>query len=273
MALPEDLCALPVSRRLATHDEMMSDHLGHYFGVGISGIWTIESVLRSRESLLERHKPIRDVLDFGCGCGRIGRFLRAALPSAHIHATDLRDADVEWYIEAFSAERSPDPLPAEAYDLIWLGSVFTHLPKRTAKSLLKTLLGSLRADGVLAFSTQGRHAYRNIARRDPSTIESMPWMTYYLPESRLVKLLNSYEATGYGYVNYPGQAGYGVSIVAASWYSDAVFALADATQIYFQERALDGHQDVLAFMRRGIGTGGNARFVNLGQRMVDSGGS
>jgi SAM-dependent methyltransferase len=268
MFLPENLCSLPVSKDIADHDQMISDHLGHYYGVGISALWTIQNILRCRESALEEQTPITTVLDFGCGCGRIGRFLRAGFPSAQIHVTDVRKQDVEWYIKTLSADLAPDPLPDEGYDLIWLGSVFTHLAESAAKSLLARLLSSLRIGGVLAFSTQGRFAYRSVAECTPLMAKTHPWLTYNLPTTHVSRLLSGYEANGYGYVDYPGQAGYGVSVVDAAWYSKAVFSLADVTQIFFQEKALDDHQDVLAFMRRGICDSRINRFVNLGNALA-----
>jgi hypothetical protein len=270
MLLPEDLCSLPVTRDIADHDQMASEHLGHYFGVGISALWTIQNILRCRESAIEQRTPITAVLDFGCGCGRIGRFLRAGFPSAQIHVTDFRKEDVDWYIKTLSATMAPDPLPDQGYDLIWLGSVFTHLAENEARALLARLLPSLRLGGVLAFSTQGRFAYRRAVECDPLMAEAHPWMTYNLPTAHLNQLLSAYDASGYGYVDYPGQKEYGVSIVETAWYAKTVFDLADVTQIFFQERALDDHQDVLAFMRRGLCDSRSFRFVNLGKSLVSN---
>lgn len=84
------------------------------------------------------------------------RHLRAAWPEATIHVTDLRAKDVAWVVANLGAREAPSPLPATAFDLIWLGSVFTHLNPDEAKNLLATLLPALRADGLLVFSTQGR---------------------------------------------------------------------------------------------------------------------
>ena len=267
---PNSLVALPLVKDIAAHDQMAQGHLGHYFGVGLSAIWTLENVLRGRESLLQQGKPIQSILDFGCGCGcgRIGRFLRARFPTAELSATDFRKSDVDWYVKHFDAALAPDTLPPDTYDLIWLGSVFTHLSEAAATALLAKLLPSLRADGVLTFSTQGRFSYEMVRNATTSEAEANPWLAYNLIPSLRQELVAGYERTGYGYVEYPGDTGYGVCIADPIWYSNTVFGLADVTQIFFQERGLDDHQDVVGFMRRGLRDSRTMRFVQMGRAIA-----
>ena len=92
-------------------------------------------------------------------------------------------------------------------------------------------------------------------------------MSYALDQIQVQNLLRQYEDTGYGYVNYPEQHGYGVCIANAEWYSTAVHDLQDATQIFFQERAYDDHQDVIAFMRRPIADAKSEEFQAIGRQM------
>jgi hypothetical protein len=69
-------------------------------------------------------------------------------------------------------------------------------------------------------------------------------------------------------VDYPQQDGYGVCIAKAEWYWSAVRSIQDVTQIFFQERAYDDHQDVVAFMRRPISDAKANGFEILGKSMV-----
>ena len=76
------------------------------------------------------------ILDFGCGCARVTRFLPVLYPRARIHGTDI-DADaIAWDCQncpgvGFSSNADAPPLPFEdgSFDLILAVSVFTHLPE------------------------------------------------------------------------------------------------------------------------------------------------
>src|SRR5436309_14349941 len=82
--------------------------------------------------------PTHNVLDFPSGHGRVLRTLKAAFPRARLTACDIDHDAVDFCAETFGAEpiySDEDPraieLPGQ-YDLIWCGSLFTHLdaPRR-----------------------------------------------------------------------------------------------------------------------------------------------
>jgi SAM-dependent methyltransferase len=256
---------LPVTK-IAEHDQMFQGNYGHYFGVGLSAAWTIESILRARSSFLATPSSIRDILDVGCGCGRVARFLRVQHPDALLHVTDIRKADVDWCCTNLGCVPAPDVLPPKSYDLIWLGSVFTHLNAEAAEKLLAQLLACLRPSGVLAFSTTGRLSYSALKALNWDDVNRPARLSYNLPKEYVAQLLSGWESSGYGYVNYPEQRNYGVAIVKPHWYSDIVFRLADVTQIYLQERAWDEHHDVIAFMSRELMARRSPTFESLGQQ-------
>jgi SAM-dependent methyltransferase len=100
-------------------------------------------------------------LDFGCGHGRVLRVLRRRMPGANITACDLDAEAVSFCAEEFGAT----PLVSQpnihnvalgTYDVIWMGSVLTHLDESTGCEILGVLSRHLRSDGVLAFSNHGQ---------------------------------------------------------------------------------------------------------------------
>ncbi|HEY1847618.1 MAG TPA: class I SAM-dependent methyltransferase [Opitutaceae bacterium] len=91
-------------------------------------------------------RPSR-ILDFGCGCGRVTRFLPVLYPDARIFGTDIDAEAIAWDSQscpaiAFSVNGDRPPLPFEdgSFDLVLAVSVFTHLPE----DLQLEWLGELR---------------------------------------------------------------------------------------------------------------------------------
>jgi len=142
----------PISRAIAPNDRMFEGD-GYdperYFAMGRQAV---ELVRRYCDS------PGR-ILDFGCGHGRVMRWLAAEYPEAELWGCDVNLDGVRFCEQEFGARgivSSPDPnkITLPRCDLIWVGSVFTHLPLESWRSFLRLLADSL--DGVLAFSTAGR---------------------------------------------------------------------------------------------------------------------
>ena len=130
----------------------------HYKSVGISALANIETSLREAHRNFE---GIESCLDFASGYGRVTRALLTKIPASKITAADIdREA-----VQFCSSEFGTKPLFGhfnfneisfpEEYDLIWAGSLLTHLPPPSCVQLLKTLRGVLKARGLLIFSTHG----------------------------------------------------------------------------------------------------------------------
>ena len=132
-------------------------------------LWTgLVDVLRCLE-LYERHRgpvaPERTVLlDLGCGCGRLCRFLND-LERWEAHASDVNPDLVHWCQETLPGVRTvlnepapPLPYLQEQFDLIYSLSIFTHLPETRANAWLTELHRVLAPGGLLILSTSGSKA-------------------------------------------------------------------------------------------------------------------
>jgi SAM-dependent methyltransferase len=179
----------------------------------------------------------------------VTRVLRAAFPASKIFVTDLDAVAVDWCVKQYDCIPAANALKADSFDLIWLGSVFTHLPAIAAENLLAELLPCLSESGVLVFSSQGRYAIAMLEAviRDPESFA--PYARYNLDLDSIRSLVSGYHSSGYGYVDYPGKAGYGVCCAKPQWYAERVTAGERHIQIMLQEKGIDNHQDVSAFMR------------------------
>ena len=226
-----------VDRRLHPDDVFFDGDDGHYLAVGASALKAIDAALQ-----LAGVDRVTKTLDFGCGAGRVTRWLRAAFPEAEISATDLREADLEFCAKNFRIMAWPsgtdiDALQApDRYDLIWAGSVLTHLPAAKSLNLLNKLVSWTHPRGLVVVSLHGRTAIDNRRRNVWSYLHDTAWQA----------LESEYHRLGYGYADYENQTGYGISVVSLDWIAKWVMDMSNIRLVLLTERAWDNHHDVLA---------------------------
>ncbi len=220
-------------------DDGMHGNDAHYLSVGASALNVITAALQ-----LSGAPTPGSVLDFGSGAGRVTRWLRAAYPEAALSACDLRPGDVDFCRGTLGARGWVSGTDVEAlqfqgtYDLVWVGSVVTHLPEAVSVRLVERLLSVLNPAGHLAFSTIGRHA-RSVQERDGQFIHPEGWAT----------VRDGYDATGYGYADYDDQAVYGLSLSRATWAADLATRRPGTRLALLAETAWDGLHDVVVLQR------------------------
>jgi SAM-dependent methyltransferase len=192
-------------------------------------------------------KQLRTILDFGSGYGRVARYLRAAFPESRVEVTDYSTDGVDWCVDQLGCHRMGDQIPHDYYDLIWVGSVITHLPEAAARDLVGALKRALRPMGVCMITIGGRLALRNLVGFANGQTDNT-YQGYGQSVEGAKAIVAGYQAYGYGYHDYPNQRGYGGSLVSPAWLSR--HALDNETiELLFQEMGWDTHQDVFAFMR------------------------
>ena len=132
--------------------------------VGRTVALDIYSAVNDRISL---EHPLR-ILDFGCGCARVLRFMSEIAPESTFFASDFDGEAISWcrenypfevrrgrYTFVVNADRPPTPFKSDHFDLILGISVFTHLPEALQLGWLAELRRIARPDGLLVLSTQG----------------------------------------------------------------------------------------------------------------------
>lgn len=228
-----------VSRQISPGDAMFEGNLEHYFWVGESALNNVLSALDAAGTSPKK------ILDFGAGAGRVTRWLVAAFPEAEIHARDVRDEDMNFVRQTFGAKAetvNPDLNAlkfADRYDLIWVGSVITHLSAPETKRLVKKLFSRLEPKGVLVASFHGRHAVDLRGTSHIVYIENEAWQ----------KVKKGYFATGYGYADYRGETGYGISATSRSWIVALIKSLRSCRLLHLTEGGWADHHDVFAIQR------------------------
>jgi len=159
--------------------------------------WSLRPI---RLALLAAGRPTVDsVLDLPCGDGRILRALRAEFPDARIVACDINREAVDFCAAAFDAipvYASEDPRDNHVegtFDLIWCGSLLTHVDAPLWTAFLQLFESLLDPGGVLVFSTCGRFAADRVRSG-----RSRPGLT----DDEAEAMLRDYDRSGFGYGRY-----------------------------------------------------------------------
>ncbi len=228
-----------VESRISPGDGMYSGNGAHYFKVGLSAIRCIDSAL-----VAARLSPVRRVMDLPCGHGRVLRFLVKRFPEATIFASDLDRKGVEFGARMFGAEPIYSQLNLadlsldNKFDLIWCGSLITHLNASGIRDLLRFFARHLSPGGLLVFTTHGDRVVQRMLNRE---------FDYGITRDATLTLIDSYRANGFGFADYPAESGYGVSLTAPEWVRKETETLA-LKEVYFREHGWDDHQDVYGFV-------------------------
>ena len=124
----------------------------------------IENLTLALESAGKSFEDIEACLDFGCGYGRVLRYLQNKIPAPKITACDVIEEGVRFCAEEFGARPLVSSwdvreLRLGMYDLVWSGSVFTHLDEESCETLFSKLGQSLMpGGGLLVFSIHGQRS-------------------------------------------------------------------------------------------------------------------
>ena len=183
----------PVNMTIHQYDNMYNtaQKPEDYAYVGESGLQTVMSVLMASPT-----KTVNNILDFGCGHGRVGRFLRAFFSDARMTFADVDPDCVTFCANVFSGTAYVTPHNFaelkfdEKYDLIWLGSVFTHMDYERMKLLFDKLFESLTPAGVLVGTFRGSKMYQTYLKNPEVAARDMD-------------LIKEFEEKGIAYKRYP----------------------------------------------------------------------
>jgi SAM-dependent methyltransferase len=131
-----------------------------------SGKQTVVDWTAALESVGADLGSARRILDFGCGCGRVERWLQELGQHSELHAVDI-DADaIAWAADHLPWARfqvgptwPPLPYPDGYFDLVVNHSVFSHLDARYQDAWLQELRRVTSPGAYLLLSFHGDHAF------------------------------------------------------------------------------------------------------------------
>ena len=109
----------------------------------------------------------QSVLEFAAGFGRFTRHLVKVLPG-RVTCSDVMPGSVaflreQFGVESFQSSHDPAEVVAPAkYDLVFVLSMFTHLPTRMWAPWLRALSGTVKPGGLLVFSVHNEAVAKEI---------------------------------------------------------------------------------------------------------------
>jgi SAM-dependent methyltransferase len=140
------------------------EHRALFLQTGQRSLEALEQALVAIGDSLSAHSRI---LEFGCGCGRIMRWMEELGETRTLVGTDIDARAIEWAdanlkFARFDVNEGVPPTRYEdgEFDLVLNHSVFTHLDEHYQNLWLDELQRITAPDGVLVLSIHGDHAFR-----------------------------------------------------------------------------------------------------------------
>jgi SAM-dependent methyltransferase len=233
-----------IIREISPADEMFGRREEPYLAVGRSALHCIDVALAASPK-----RAFPRILDLPCGHGRVMRWLRAAFPESELTACDISRDGVDFCAKTFGAvpvysHEDPSSIDLDGpFDLIWCGSLLTHLDAPRWTGFLALFESLLPDEGMLVFSTSGRRVASLLDRGG---------VDLDLGDQGTRGALEDYRRTGFGYRDYPTSERYGVSLAKPSWVADRVTALSTWRAATLQEGGWLNFQDIVSCVKQPV---------------------
>jgi len=234
-----------ISCCISPSDTMFDGDVPSYFLVGLSAQQAIDAVLKHCPVLV-----VQTILDFPSGCGRVGRYLAARFPKAEITACDLDREMVDFCAEEFGmvpvySQTDFDKINfGQKYDLIWCGSLMTHLNAEAILHLLRLFDRHLKPKGVVVFTTQGDYVANCLKTSDD-------W-PYLISKEAAKRAVETYSERDFAFSPYIGKTEseqYGLSLTAPIWIRSQCASIRNWKELLFCPQGWDNHQDVYGYSK------------------------
>lgn len=177
-----------------------------------------------------RDQPLR-ILEFASGYGCVTRHAKkelehhGLLTSCDIHPQAIEFLSNYCHVKTLQSQAFPEALDiSEKYDVIFVLSFFTHMPRETWFRWLEKLYNSLAIGGIFIFTTHGKVTLER--NPDASVDEEGYWFVPFSEQSDL-----------------DGSV-YGSTITLKKFVDTRIASLQGADYLYYEEAAWWTHQDV-----------------------------
>ena len=213
----------------------------YYFSAGQSALRCIKLAM-----LAAGKEGFKSILDLPCGHGRVLRTLKAAFPESQLVACDIDRGAVDFCAKVIGAapvysEPHPEQIRITAkFELIWCGSLLTHLNAARWTGFLSLFNSLLEPGGILVFTTHGRYVSERLQSGN---------FSYGLTQNVIDEITKDYRRDGFGYGDYPNQSNYGISLSYPPWVCAQLEEYPNLQLLNYTERGWNRHQDVIACIR------------------------
>jgi SAM-dependent methyltransferase len=231
-----------VDQTVSPNERMPTEDLPGYFATGRSGLKAVQLA-----QLAARKADFGSILDYACGHGRVLRWLQAAYPRAHLTACDLLADGVDFCASVFGATPVYSTAPPRVdmfpgrYDLIWVGSLLTHVDVDRWIQLIDLWHDLLAPDGLLVVTTHGELVAERMRAGN----------LYGYPAPSIRRTLRTYDHAGFAFLESSlDDIDFGITIAKPDWVLRRLLTHADFRVVLFTEALWANHQDVAAVVKR-----------------------
>ncbi len=154
-----------------------------YFRGGYVTAHSVQRLLKQNQIDIS---SLRNVLDFGCGCGRVIREI-AAMTTAELSGCDYNPKLIHWcskylYCGDFRINTfaPPSPYADHSFDLIYSISVFTHIPLEIQRAWLKELHRITHPNGHVIITLHGNHLLPKLSSNERRMFEEQGYVEHAL---------------------------------------------------------------------------------------------
>ncbi|MBF0359020.1 MAG: methyltransferase domain-containing protein [Magnetococcales bacterium] len=119
-----------------------------------------------------------NILDFGCGCGRVFMFMTNDLKDNNFFGTDIDKDAIDWCRKSFPAydfkvnnHRPPLDYPSNFFDLVLSVAVFRHLNEADQFIWLQELQRVMEPGGILLLSLHGQFLWKDFPDEERAVLE------------------------------------------------------------------------------------------------------
>lgn len=231
-----------ISKEMSQNDLMYKASGHNYMHFGKAAL---DCVLDAMEKAGK--KDAQNILVLPCGHGRETRFFKAHFPNAKIVACDIDKDGVDFCTETFGVEgiysnREPGQIRIPGkFDLIWCGSLVTHLDESYWREFLQFFSEHLNETGILVFSTHGCF----MAEKFRSGAYDLG-----IDGTTKKEMLKQYDQIGFGYGDYFGQNDYGISLSSKGWVCDLISEMRNLQLFDYVECGWFYNHDTAACVRK-----------------------
>ena len=190
-------------------------------------------------------------LDFGCGYGRVLRYLTQTVEPSRIWATDVIPGAVrfcarEFGVHAVESKDEMATLDIGQFGFVYAISVLTHLNAADSVEFLRLMGRTLENEGLVLFTTQGECTIENLRKAG-------------LPQSVVQKrssIADEFAHRGLSYRPYAYYShDYGVAFHSRGWIERTIQAVHGTAMelVAFAPGAMPFAQDTYVYRRGGAG--------------------
>lgn len=208
-----------------------------YLSTGLNGFNLIQRILRSARD----HVEVKgNILDFAGGYGRVTRFLAGYYKPEQVYTSDIKPAAVDYQmnkmgVKGFYSDYDPFKLKVdERFEVIFVGSLFSHLNKELYKNWLIQLLAMTESTGLLIFSVHDISLYPNETTEDHIYVEDNEDTPFLFVENKITS-----------------KDKYGVSFASEKFISELISSINPDAKYVRYPKGFGGLQDVYVVTKGG----------------------